>query len=72
MVTHIPGYIFSDEAPGKVVLRLEFLDSFFGGDALFGTYKGFFCLQAACLSLITVTYGRKLLVNNEARLLKCI
>lgn len=66
----MPGYICSVSAPGTVALQTKFLDGSLG-EMHYVAYEGFFHVQKASSSFTTLTYGRKSLVNNEARLLKC-
>lgn len=57
MVTHIPGYICSVLAPGRVVRHTKFLFGYFWGEAYCGTYKGFLHMKITFPSFVTVTYS---------------
>lgn len=57
MVTHIPRYICSVLAPGRVVRHTKFLFGSFRGEAFCETYKGFLHMKIKIPSFLTVTYS---------------
>lgn len=57
MVTHIPRYICSVLAPGRVVRHTKFLFGSFRGEAFYETYKGFLHMKIKIPSFLTVTYS---------------
>lgn len=57
MITHIPGYICSVLAPGRVVRHTKFLFGSFWGEAFCETYKGFLQMKIIIPSFLTVTYS---------------
>lgn len=57
MVTHIPGYICSVLAPGRVVRHTKFLFGYFCGEAYCGTYKGLLYMKITFPSFVNVTYS---------------
>lgn len=57
MVTHIPGYICSVLAPGRVVCHTKFLFGSFRGEAFCETYKRFLHMKITIPSFLTVSYS---------------